>query len=136
MGLLSRVIGGPAIDAVSALGAVFDQLFTSDSERAQAAAIMEKIRQHPTILQAEITKIEASHRSVFVAGWRPFIGWVCGIGLFWAFVGHPVAQWIIAVGRLAIDVPMIMTDHLLELVMAMLGLGGLRSLDKLRGRSR
>jgi TorA maturation chaperone TorD len=41
--------------------------------------------------QNKINEIEAAHQSVFVAGWRPFIGWICGIGLFWAFVLQPMA---------------------------------------------
>ncbi|NUO80835.1 hypothetical protein HUU05_12215, partial [candidate division KSB1 bacterium] len=80
MSLLSNIMGGPAVDALTAIGNVFDKLFTSDAERAQAKAVLAKIAQEPAILQAEINKIEAAHRSVFVAGWRPFIGWVCGCG--------------------------------------------------------
>lgn len=136
MGILSKIFGGPAIDAVSAVGNVVDQLFTSDDERAQAALLMEKLRQQPQILQAEINRIEASHRSLFVAGWRPFIGWVCGFGFLWAFILHPLFLWVVAVRGLAITPPEIMTDNLMELVLALLGLGTLRSVEKMTGRSK
>jgi len=53
MGIFSKIFGGPAIDAVSAVGNVVDQLFTSDDERAQAALLMEKLRQQPQVLQAD-----------------------------------------------------------------------------------
>ncbi len=136
MGIFSKIFGGPAIDAVSAVGNVVDQLFTSDDERAQAALLMEKLRQQPQILQAEINRIEASHRSLFVAGWRPFIGWVCGLGFLWAFILHPLFLWLVAVRGLAITPPEIMTDNMMELVLALLGLGTLRSVEKMTGRSK
>lgn len=136
MGLFSKLLGGPAIDAVSAVGNVVDQLFTTDEERAQAALLMAKIRQKPQILQAEINRVEASHRSLFVAGWRPFIGWVCGLGFLWAFLLHPLFQWGVAIAGLEIMPPVINTDSLMQLVLALLGLGTLRSVEKMTGRSK
>jgi len=136
MGLFSKIFGGPAIDAVSAVGNVVDQLFTSDEEKAQAAILMAKIRQKPQLLQAEINRVEAGHRSLFVAGWRPFIGWVCGLGFLWAFLLHPLFEWIVAVRGLGISPPGIVTDNMMELVLALLGLGTLRSVEKMTGRTK
>ena len=136
MGFLASIVGGAAGDAVGALGNAFDKLFTSDEERAQAALVLEKVRQQPHILQAEINRLEAGHRSLFVAGWRPFIGWVCGLGLGWAFLGHPIFEWVVAVRGLVITPPAIATDNMLELVLALLGLGGLRTFEKLTGRAK
>jgi len=135
MGFLSRLIGGGAGDAVEAIGSVFDKLFTSDEERAQAAYVLEKLRQKPALLQAEINKVEAAHRTLFVAGWRPFIGWVCGLGFLWAFLGHPVFEWVVTLNGLAIKPPSIATDNMMELVLALLGLGTLRTYEKVRGRT-
>lgn len=136
MSLFGKLIGGAAVDAVTALGGVFDKLFTSDAERAQAQAVFAKIAQEPALLQAEINKIEAAHRSVFVAGWRPFIGWICGLGFAWAFLVHPVIQWYVALRELAVTPPDIMTDNMMELVIALLGLGALRTYEKAAGRSK
>ncbi|PCI34390.1 MAG: hypothetical protein COB54_00940 [Alphaproteobacteria bacterium] len=136
MGFFAKLLGAPAIDAVSAVGNVVDQLFTSDEERAQAAILMAKIRQKPHLLQAEINRVEAAHRSLFVAGWRPFIGWVCGMGFLWAFLLHPLFEWIIVLRGLEITAPAIATDNMMELVLALLGLGALRSVEKLKGRSK
>ena len=136
MGFFSKIVGGPAIDAVSAVGNAVDQLFTSDEERAQAALLMEKLRQKPQILQAEINRVEAAHRSLFVAGWRPFIGWVCGAGFLWAFLLHPLFEWVIALKGLDVVAPDIVTDNMMELVLALLGLGTLRSIEKMTGRSK
>ncbi len=136
MSFLSKIIGEPAIDAVSAVGNAVDQLFTSDEERAQAEILMAKIRQKPQILQAEINRIEAAHRSLFVAGWRPFIGWVCGVGFLWAFLLHPLFEWVVVLRGLDIVAPAIVTDNMMELVLALLGLGTLRSVEKMTGRSK
>ena len=86
--------------------------------------------------QAEINKQEAAHKSLFVAGWRPFIGWTCGIGVFWQFVGYPVATFIISTTGAVATVPTIPTDNLFELILAMLGMGGLRTYEKLKGKAR
>lgn len=136
MSFLANILGGAAGDAVGALGSAFDKLFTSDEERAQAELVMAKVRQQPHILQAEINRLEAGHRSLFVAGWRPFIGWVCGLGLAWAFLGHPMFEWFVALRGLAIPVPEIATDNMMELILALLGLGGLRTFEKLTGRAK
>ena len=72
-------------EAVEAVARTIDKLFTSDDERAHARAVAEKLRQQPHSLQIELNKIEARHSSVFVAGWRPFIGWLCGAGLAFCF---------------------------------------------------
>ena len=136
MEFFSKIIGAPAIDAVSAVGNAVDKLFTSDEERAQAEILMAKIRQRPQILQAEINRIEAAHRSLFVAGWRPFIGWVCGLGFLWAFLLHPLFEWAIALLSLDVVAPAIVTDNMMELVLALFGLGTLRSVEKMTGRSK
>ena len=87
--------------------------------------------------QAEINKQEAAHKSLFVAGWRPFIGWTCGLGVFWQFVGYPIAVFLIAqYSDSPVDLPSIPTENLFELILAMLGMGGLRTFEKVKGRSR
>lgn len=136
MPFFSKLVGAGVKDAVSAIGSVFDELFTSDEERAKAQFVLERLRQQPHLLQAEINKIEAAHRSVFVAGWRPFIGWVCGLGFLWAFLGHPLLEWSLALSGRTLPAPAIHTEHLMELVLALLGLGGLRTAEKIAGRAK
>jgi len=125
---MSPIDIGSVSKPIEAIGKVFDQLFTSDEERLQASAVMEKLKQQPHILQAEITKIEAGHRSVFVAGWRPAIGWVCAVSLSFPFVINPLMQWV--TGKAGPELP---TEGLISLVMALIGLGGLRTLEKIKG---
>lgn len=89
------------------------------------------------LAQAEINKIEASHESIFISGWRPWCGWVCGVGMGWSFIGHPVAAWALAVwGDPSTPLPHLETDGLMNLVTAMLGFGGLRTYEKLKGVAR
>lgn len=103
-----------------------------DLERQMAAAANQAMSD-----QTDINKIEAASSNVFVAGWRPFIGWVCGAGLAWTFVAQPIAVWVIAAFNVKMaTLPVIPTDGLLELILAMLGLGGLRTFEKLRGVAR
>ncbi len=88
--------------------------------------------------QMEVNKVEAAHPSIFVAGWRPFIGWVCGLALAWHFMGFDMANWL----RLAFfpDVPappaLNGTETLVTVLLSMLGLGGLRTVEKLKGVNR
>jgi len=131
MAFIEKLIGGSAAQPIEAIGNVFDKLFTSDEERAQAEAVLAKMAQEPHLLQAEINKIEASHRSVFVAGWRPLLGWVCGVGLGFAYIANPVIQWL--TGEAGPVLPM---DYMGELVMALLGLGGLRTVEKIKGKAK
>lgn len=137
MSLLDKLIGGSVAEPIEALGNVFDKVFTSDDERAQAEAVLAKIRQRPQLLQAEINKIEAGHRSVFVAGWRPFIGWACGSALVYSFIARDLIAWGMSVWAPAIEPPPeLAMQHLVSILMALLGLGGLRTVEKLRGRAK
>lgn len=86
--------------------------------------------------QLEINKAEASHRNIFVAGWRPFIGWTCGVALFWHFVGLPITMFVIA--WLQFDMPILPRfemETLMTVLMGMLGLGGLRTFEKIKGKT-
>ena len=100
------------------------------AEKAKQVIELELIKaaNEVNLAQAETNKVEAAHRSVFVAGWRP------AIGVFWAFMGNPLAQWIaVLLGHPTSLLPVFPTDKLFELVFAMLGMAGLRSFEKMKG---
>lgn len=90
------------------------------------------------LAQAEINKTEAQHPSVFVAGWRPFIGWVCGVALAWHFLGFDLANWLRIAFFPETPAPPALsgTETLVTVLLSMLGLGGLRTVEKLKGVSR
>jgi len=110
-----------------------DELFTSDEEKAQATLKMTALLQQPHMLQAMANIEEAKHRSVFVAGWRPALGWVCATGLAYQFLILPFAGLINAYLTLPAELPVIEAAELTTLVMALLGLGGLRTYEKAKG---
>ena len=81
--------------------------------------------------QLEINKAEAQSRSIFVAGWRPFVGWTCGIALFAHFLAFPTADVIGAyLGYPPVTYPAFDMDSLMTILLGMLGLGGMRSFEK------
>lgn len=86
-----------------------------------------------TLAQLEVNKIEAGHRSIFVAGWRPAIGWICVLALGWTYIGVPVAKLGLAIAGVEVELPVLETDSLMELLFGMLGLSGLRTFEKSRG---
>ena len=88
-------------------------------------------------VQNELTKIEAQHRTVFVAGWRPFIGWVCGLALFYNFIIRDLLVWVMKIWTPdTIVPPALQMEHLMTVLLGMLGLGGLRTYEKLKDKSR
>ncbi|MFL1484889.1 3TM-type holin [Marinobacter sp. LN3S78] len=137
MSWFGKLVGGTAAEPIEAIGNVFDKLFTSDDERAKAQQVLEKIRQHPHILQGEITKMEAQHRSVFVAGWRPFIGWTCGSALAYSYIVRDLVAWGMTLWVPGVEPPPeLAMEHLMTVLISLLGLGGLRTVEKLKGRAK
>jgi hypothetical protein len=86
--------------------------------------------------QLEVNKVEAASKSLFVAGWRPFIGWVCGLGFLSNFILIPMANFGLALAKIAVVVPMIDTAQMMPVLLGMLGLGGMRTVEKLNKVSR
>ena len=79
--------------------------------------------------QIEVNKVEAAHKSLFVAGWRPAIGWICGLALLYSTIVSPILGiWFI--------VPEVDTSLLTTVLMGMLGLGAMRTFEKTKGVSR
>ena len=82
-------------------------------------------------LQTKINEIEAGHRTVFVAGGRPFIGWVCGVALAYNFVIRDLFIWIT---KTTDAPPALQMEHLMTVLLGMLGLGGLRTFEKIKDK--
>ena len=83
-------------------------------------------------LQAQINEQEAKHRTIFVAGWRPFIGWVCGFALAYNFVLRDLLVWYVGVESAP---PALQMEHLMTVLIGMLGLGGMRTFEKFNDKS-
>ena len=100
----------------------------------EIATLAEKQAHDAAMAQVEVNKAEAQHRSIFVAGWRPFIGWVCGIALAYHFVLAPLIVFGVAWSGVEIpEIPTFDMDSLMTVLLGMLGLGGMRSFEKAKG---
>ena len=88
------------------------------------------------LAQAQTNLEQAKHSSVFIAGARPAIMWICAFGLGWQFVFQPVAAWIIMVSGSEMMLPIFETEGLMPLTLSLLGLGGMRSFEKFKGVQR
>lgn len=117
---------------------VIDRIFPDKAKADEAKLAMAQLQMSGELKlilgQIEVNKAEATNTNLFVAGWRPFIGWVCGLALAYQYIGRPL---LVIVGN-AIDVaiPVLPLDGTLwELMFGMLGIGGLRTFEKLKGKA-
>jgi hypothetical protein len=112
----------------------------ADKKNALAHEIATMAEQHAQSLalaQIEVNKAEATNSSLFVAGWRPFIGWTCGTALAWHFVLEPMIGAAFAwAGVDAPELPAFDMQSLMTILTGMLGLGGLRTFEKYKGVSK
>lgn len=104
-------------------------------ERAQAELLKAANDQdfQLSLAQIRVNEEEAKSENIFKSGWRPAIGWICVFGLFYNFVLYNILLWAVATFQLPITPPALMSDILMELVFAMLGLGSLRTFEKVKG---
>ena len=86
--------------------------------------------------QLEINKAEAQSRNVFIAGWRPFIGWTCGVAMAYNYVIHPILMFTLAQFNYLVAIPALDLSEMMPVLMGRLGLGGLRSFEKYKGISK
>lgn len=139
MSWLTSLFSPNTSKTVDAVGNAVDKIFTNDEEKAQALLMLEKLRQQPAILQAELNKIDATSRNFWQAGWRPFIGWICGFSLAAFFVPKFVIGtyvWVKVISESGWetipDYP-VSAEGLLTLTFSLLGLGTIRTVEKALG---
>ena len=100
--------------------------FTLDKE--EKAQLIQEINK----AQIEVNKVEANSNSLFVAGWRPFVGWTCGIALCYHFVLQPFLVFLLYSSGYQMDLPVFDMTTLTTILLGMLGLGGMRSFEKVK----
>ena len=132
MGLLGKIVGGEAVSAAEGIAKIVDRFVETPDEKRAAETLRIKLATRTSEIQAEINKIEAGHRSIFVAGARPFIMWICGGALAWHFIIHDFLVWFTSVAFPEVTVPpLVGTESLISILMALLGLAGYRTVEKL-----
>jgi hypothetical protein len=132
------------IDPVSILldvgNKVIDRLWPDPAQAAQAKLELVKMQQSGDLAviagQMEINKTEAANPSVFVSGWRPFIGWVCGSACAWNWIGLPIAKAIAVYQQIPFVLNPADLSEMMPILIGMLGLGGLRTVEKIQGVAR
>jgi hypothetical protein len=130
-----------SLDPVSALldigGKVLDRVFPDPTQQAAARLELLKLQQSGELTQIagqmDINKLEATNPSVFVSGWRPAIGWICGAGFAVQFVVGPLAEWGSTLYGHPVKFPTMDTGTMMPLLLGMLGLGGMRTAEKIQG---
>lgn len=123
-----------ALNPVSAVAGLAETVISrlwpdkSEQERAQMAAAL-------TVIQGQLdaNREEAKSASVFVSGWRPFIGWVCGAACAWNWIGLPAAKFGLALFGVPVSLSPADLGEMWPLLLGMLGLGGLRTVEKIKG---
>ena len=126
---------GKLVDPVSD---ILDKVIEDKDQKArlahEIATMAERHAQELARGQIEINKEEAKSRNIFIAGWRPFVGWTCGLALFWHFLGLPVTLFITGWFNLQHPpLPEFDMQSLMTVLLGMLGLGGMRTFEKFKG---
>lgn len=131
-------------DTVKAVGDTLDKVFTSDDERLEREIELQKAQQAYDLEiakldaqalqnQTDVNKIEAASTNLFVSGWRPCVGWICGFALAYAAIIEPIGRFIASLCGYEGAFPVIDTTITMQVLMGMLGLGGMRSYEKAKG---
>jgi|TARA_R110000772_G_scaffold18067_4_gene50460 hypothetical protein len=136
-------------DAVTAGLQIIDKFIPDPKAKADAIFKLKNLEQEGNLAelnayvtqlsgQIEINKIEAASSNLFKSGWRPFIGWVCGSAFAYKFIVQPFLLFLVALGGLDFDIsilPVLQWQELSAVLFGMLGLGGMRSFDRVKDKS-
>jgi len=127
----------PITAALDVGGKLIDRLWPDPAQADAAKMELYKLHQSGELAgiagQLEIDKVEAGSVSLFVSGWRPAIGWVCGAACCWNWVGLPVAKLALTLVGVSVVVMPAELGEMLPVLLGMLGLGGLRTAEKING---
>ena len=130
------MVFGIAESVIGVAGKVLDKFVEDKDLKTKLEAEIKSQVISLDLAQAQANIEQAKHASLFVSGARPSIMWVCCFGLAWQFVLQPIAVWIIAVTNSTLTLPLIPTEGLISLTIALLGLSASRSAEKFKGVAR
>ena len=124
-------------DLVGPVTGLLDK-FVEDKDQKNALAheistMAERHSQEQMLAQLEVNKAEAASSSIFVSGWRPATGWVCVLGMAGNFIVTPFANFALGLAGMDITIPLVPLDTMMPVLLGLLGLGGLRTLEKTKG---
>lgn len=131
---------------IPVLGGILDKVLPDPKAAAEAKLKMLDMAQQGELAvlaadtelakgQMETNRAEAGNANIFVSGWRPFIGWTCGLTVAFKYVGGPLLVMVAQMTGHEIPLPQIDASELWPVLMGMLGLGGYRTMEKLKGKA-
>lgn len=130
----------PITGITNVVTSIIDRVWPDPAQAAAAKAQLMQLQLTGELAQItgqlDINKTEAANESSFVAGWRPFIGWVCGAGCAWNWIGLPVTKFALAAFGHPITMSPADLTEMMPVLLGMLGLGGLHSFERVKGVSK
>ena len=133
MGFLSTLLGSAGGGLIKNVADTVDRFVETPSEANAHELKKMALEMQSQLQQIDVNKVEAQHASVYVAGWRPGIGWICGAALAYTYVIQPFATFAILIWQPDFPAPpSLSTGELMPVLLGMLGLGGMRSFEKTR----
>jgi hypothetical protein len=127
----------PVLSIIEIGAKLLDKVIPDKDAREKAQSELLKAAQDQdfqlALAQIKVNEEEAKSENLFKSGWRPAIGWICVFGLAYNFVIYNILLWVINIYQLNVTPPALMSDILMELVFALLGLGSLRTFEKIKG---
>lgn len=118
---------------IESVGKVAEHFVTTDKEKMALELESRKIDQQNDMAQIDVNKMEAQSGSLFVSGWRPFVGWTCGFALCYVAILYPFMQFVATYNGYMGKFPEIDTTITMQVLFGMLGLGGMRTYEKAKG---
>ncbi len=128
--MLDKILNGGLVGSV---GKIVDELHTSEEEKAQAKIKLQELDNQLKTKQMDINKVEAGHRSIFIAGWRPALGWISALSVGYVYLFQPFIVMGLKIAGSDVELPSLDLSQLFPLILGMLGLGGLRTIEKAKG---
>jgi hypothetical protein len=125
---------------VAPVSGLLDKFIEDKDQKAalahEIATLADKQANEQAVAQIELNKVEAAHKSMFVAGWRPAVGWVCALAMLLNFILIPFINLGLEFAGLDLQLDLIDMETMMPVLFGMLGLGGMRTAEKLKGVQR
>ncbi len=136
MGLMDFSLGDVGSIFTSLREAITGEKIKDPAEQAKMMLALDQLEAKLKMAQMDVNKTEAQHKSIFVAGWRPFIGWISGSALAYNYIVQPLLfVWLSAAG-ISVEMPQLDIGTLMMLMGGMLGFGAFRTFEKVKGVER
>ena len=123
----------PITAALAIGGQVIARIWPDPADQAKAQLALLELAPRGELAQMDVNKVEAASTSVFVSGWRPAVGWICGAGCAWNWIGLPVASFVFAAIGHPVAIYPADLGEMMPLLFGLLGISGLRTLEKVKG---